>query len=836
MYLELKNFRCFKSLKIDLPDSGVVLLNGHSGVGKTSIFKAINFVLYDDENKCTMSGEKTCQVTMKYKNYTIVRSKSPTFLHFIEKNTDECKLVSDAAQAKIYEVFGQHFKLTNYLTQKAIKTFFNLSRDERREFLQHLVIQNFDIESKREIIKKKIKDRKSLASVKSGILENIKREAVEYHQQPTFPIKLQSGTSPEEALATESAQRMKNKTKMHSLQEQISEWEKKNQEHEQNQKRITVLTTTLDHNIEEQKRIQQVINNFKIQDSDELETEITDLETEVYFADMWNKLQDYQNESINIKQNLESKKQEQVSEITNKLKSCEYTQPIEIQKLKKLHSNCIEYEKVWNQICKCLKKVVSKESINKVCEIAIKDLDSTIDECDPTKLNDEKFELETNVNTTRQEITDCQESLSGKDLKCPECSSNLSLRNGHLHKKNNDEIKEHLKGLNEKLEEQKEALDEFLEYYAECEIAVKNARDIKIKLESLLENFDELSSECMSIDLQEIQTKIDSCVAKNTEHLSLQQRLKELNAKDILQDSVLKSKQAQVDKMRKLLLQEGCDPLEYKYPENLDNIKDTLEEKRQELNNIENQKDRLREHKRELLRLTNKITEIKSDLLACEKNAVGDSQIDELKAEFVKRMQKDKIFEERRVKIEKYERELIMYNKWQEWDMSVSRLQDESDRAEKALCVANQALTILNETESSILETLITNINTDIEEYMNLFFDDGLKMKIVTFVRSSQGEKKSQLDIQFEREGEEINTDTLSGGEYDRCVLALFLSFNKNSSKEFILLDECISSLHSELVEDIVETIKKESSSKLVLFTLHQANIGLFDHVVEIGN
>jgi exonuclease SbcC len=838
MYLELKNFRCFKNLKIDLPDSGVVLLNGHSGVGKTSIFKAINFVLYDDENKCVMSGEKTCQVTMKYKNYTIVRSKSPTFLHFItsSQSEPERKLVGDSAQAKIYEVFGQHFKLTNYLTQKAIKTFFNLSRDERREFLQHLVIQNFDIESKRELIKKKIKERKSIASIRAGMLESTKQEAVEYHQQPTFPIKITNGVTPEACLKEEAAQRNKNKTKMHALQEQISNIEIQIQNSEETQKRITVLSAQLDHYLDEQKRVQTLIDKFVVQSSETLEQEISDLEEQVYFADMWVKLKDFEQEHAAILKNLQSKKQEQLDELTNKLKHVEFTQPAEIMKLKKINLSVIEFERVCNQIYKQLKKTVQKENVSSAIESAIRGLDSTISECDPTSLQDEKFELEMKISQIKQEIKDCKDSLSGKDLICPECSTQVSLRNGHLHKKNTQDIKNHIETLTSKLEEEQDNLDDFLEYYSECEVAVKNASDIKNTLEGLHSSFKELKDECINVDIQELQSKIDSCVSKNTEHLSLQQRLKELNSKDIYQDSVLKSKTVQIDKMKKLLLQDNCDINTYVYPENLDHVKRELDSKNQMLGAISSQNDRLREHKRELQRLTNKISEIKQELLSCEKDSVDTTSVDELKTDFIKRMQKDKIFEERRLKIEKYERELALYTKWQQWDMSVTRLQEECDRAEVALSIANQGLTILNETESNVLETLITNINTDIEEYMNLFFDDGLKMKIVTFVRSAQGEKKSQLEVQFEREGEEINTDTLSGGEYDRCVLGLFLAFNKNSSKEFILLDECISSLHSELVEDIVETIKKESSNKLVLFTLHQANIGLFDHVIEIEN
>ena len=53
-------------------------------------------------------------------------------------------------------------------------------------------------------------------------------------------------------------------------------------------------------------------------------------------------------------------------------------------------------------------------------------------------------------------------------------------------------------------------------------------------------------------------------------------------------------------------------------------------------------------------------------------------------------------------------------------------------------------------------------------------------------------------------------------------------------NSDIIMLDEFLASFHSELVEDIVEMIKTKLSNKLVLFTLHQANVGMFDNVINI--
>ena len=90
------------------------------------------------------------------------------------------------------------------------------------------------------------------------------------------------------------------------------------------------------------------------------------------------------------------------------------------------------------------------------------------------------------------------------------------------------------------------------------------------------------------------------------------------------------------------------------------------------------------------------------------------------------------------------------------------------------------------------------------------------------------------IDIQIVKDGETVPLDGLSGGEYDRVSLAFFLAFNKVSKCNIILLDECLASLHPELVEEIVEMIKERMSNKLVMFTLHQANTGIFDDVIDI--
>ena len=123
------------------------------------------------------------------------------------------------------------------------------------------------------------------------------------------------------------------------------------------------------------------------------------------------------------------------------------------------------------------------------------------------------------------------------------------------------------------------------------------------------------------------------------------------------------------------------------------------------------------------------------------------------------------------------------------------------------------------------------------KNYVDKFFPDReLQMQLTPYKENLKGDKKSGLDIEISYQGEKISLDNLSGGEYDRCLLILFLAFNSMVSSDMILLDESLSSLNGELVEDIIEVLKENINDKLIILTLHQANTGIFDHVIDIQN
>jgi ABC-type Mn2+/Zn2+ transport system ATPase subunit len=104
----------------------------------------------------------------------------------------------------------------------------------------------------------------------------------------------------------------------------------------------------------------------------------------------------------------------------------------------------------------------------------------------------------------------------------------------------------------------------------------------------------------------------------------------------------------------------------------------------------------------------------------------------------------------------------------------------------------------------------------------------------MTEKESKNGKVKAELTVQLEYKDAVCDLTSLSGGEYDRCALALMLAVNEVSSSPFLILDESISSLDLTSSENVLDVLKDSEPTKIVLLVSHQANTGMFDHIVQL--
>lgn len=169
MQVEIQNFRCWKKHIVNFNDKGIILINGTSGSGKSSILNAIFFAITGNGNKIVTYGEKKCCVKIKFQNEKIkeiTRTKSPCRLT-VKLNNDDI-FEDEEAQKIIDSYYGNNFQQTSYMTQKLIHSFLNLSSNEKMTFLQKFLENNDNSNNIKNI---KIKCKEKISELKKQHIE-----------------------------------------------------------------------------------------------------------------------------------------------------------------------------------------------------------------------------------------------------------------------------------------------------------------------------------------------------------------------------------------------------------------------------------------------------------------------------------------------------------------------------------------------------------------------------------------------------------------------------------------------------------------------------------------
>lgn len=148
---------------------------------------------------------------------------------------------------------------------------------------------------------------------------------------------------------------------------------------------------------------------------------------------------------------------------------------------------------------------------------------------------------------------------------------------------------------------------------------------------------------------------------------------------------------------------------------------------------------------------------------------------------------------------------------------------------------------ILDETEEEIFENTIQTITTKVNDLLeNIFEQNPPRLIVKNEVKKTA---KTSRDIQFffattadnVSQSDSIrNITTYSGGEADRLSLAFTCAAAGFSDCPLLFLDECISSLDTELRDKVIRTLRTVVKEKFVIVVAHDTVDGLFDNVVLV--
>lgn len=802
MELSLNNFRCWESKTVSIPSSGLCLINGKSGRGKSTILNSILYAVTGKLKNITTINKKSTKVSIKIDNITITRSRGPNRLT-VER--DGKIYENDDAQSIINSIFGEEFSNTSYIDQDNINSFVTLSPSDKMEFLEKLLLTNYDINEIKDKIRIEISNTKTQFTSeesKQNTLENIIKTMSIVHQEVLTIDKIKINQSNyskilDKVKANYEVSEKNNKTvriKIKKLEEEQNLYSK----YTEQTKRLTILLEEIKSNPLYQ----------EYQDTENIISLKSSLEQLEKSKDFYLKNKDYSN----LKERFE--------EITKKYKLLE-------------EKNNKEKDELQYQITD-LKELLNTKSISKK---RILDLEKCIDLIDTiSKL---ESDLAENINFQEQiekeegNLILYNELLSNKKMlldnlqksySCPSCKTFLKIQEDKLILSNTvtDESIPSLKSTIEELKRKIKTTEVLIESYKKKQIIYQQK---ETQYNELFDKLDLLrgDTEC---DKDNILEEIKSMNNYLKQYDELNKKLQTLEHDKLIEDT------------KKELS---------KITSKLDTYKDYNDYNDKDTYKINNDKEyeecvqkisTIAEKLNQIQKLKKQFTNLSDELNSIEHKDVKD-YTELLKIE---REKLDTYSE----KIENYKSYIDQLNIWERNNKQNEKYMELKDSIEtcslnkqklndRLRCLVKLRDHVKN-AEQKCISDFIDSLNDHASIYMEHFFpDEDIKVELKT-TQESKSTGKEKISLNFNLNYRQISGDLsyLSGGERDRVNLAFTLAFSEIINNRVLLLDECISSLDAETTSIVLENLKEKYKGKLVILVSHQANLGFFDKVIEI--
>lgn len=137
---------------------------------------------------------------------------------------------------------------------------------------------------------------------------------------------------------------------------------------------------------------------------------------------------------------------------------------------------------------------------------------------------------------------------------------------------------------------------------------------------------------------------------------------------------------------------------------------------------------------------------------------------------------------------------------------------------------------------NNVLQKFVDTFNALLQELLTELFVDPIIAKLSLEKQNKSNDKiRSVVNFLIKYKGCEFDSvNTLSGGERDRLSLALMIATSLICGSKLILLDECLASLNEELRLICIQTANKYLPGKTVINVCHSVTQGFHDSVVVL--
>ena len=814
MRLKLKNFRCYTQEEFDFGESGLLLLSGASGMGKSSVLLAINFVLYGTGSKLITYGKSSCKVELWFDDMYIVRTKRPNRLVLNEVHEDA------SAQAIIDEKFGKTFDVTGYIAQNALNSFVLMTPMEKLGFLERFAFVDIDLSKLKHKCRELIKKRNEELIVASSQLEMATHVLGEMKKPDEVSYPLIPTKNKEKAMKNEVIRLKNSETLIRRAQRSVTKLKAE-------QASLNVL--------EAKTKTKSAALNTAIEKLDDLhfEQQTTEYEGDEVLAG-------YEEQLLTLVSQRELQLLEQRYEEDDKrLDEMIQTECHECEE---------KIEKISNGLWQEYSETEIKSTISEYKQLLkdVKALEALQESLGNYEIVDGRLE------THRQELEDNREKLDTKKelltklkmqqefYNCPSCDQTLRFHDDELCVADGveDLEEEDMDTLTKEISSLSRLVSRLEYIIPQEQNRLDRHNEFELKIQGIRDQYEEEEFPPVS----EIESDLDYIKDYKRAQAELERQKKELektlkeekysSAVTSFQESMKKQKKKirQLRKKQKKEILEDIDERELRVKlqvqrrskEKLDDLEKRVRLLTQEKSNYQSQ---IIHDKEEHIKLYKRIR--KSEDV---ERAIAKRQ-DEIIA-----LEKKKVQHSQNVrKIEEYKNYLRELSRYQEW---IDKVQDH--KAKETVCRKRYAATTLLkekilEAESIAMLNVINSINSHVQEYLDLFFTaDPISARLLPY-KETKKNRKPQINIQIEYKGMEADLGMLSGGELSRVVLAFTLGLGEIFNTPLMLLDECTASLDQDLTSQVIAGIRENYGDKMVIVIAHQVVSGHFDRVVNLN-